>query len=217
MQTIEINPTTPPIGSVILLHGLGADGHDFVSLVPELQLPASLPLRFVFPHAKERPVTINHGYILRAWYDITSMNFENHVDEIGLFDSVRMLETLIEKEVTAGIPKEKIMLAGFSQGGVIALLTGLLHKERLAGIVNLSGYFPLAERILQNASSANAKTPIFMAHGTEDPLVPFILSQTAFGLLHKNHYPVSWHSYPMAHSVCMQEIHDLSEWIKTVY
>jgi phospholipase/carboxylesterase len=214
---IEVNPVEPPVGSVILLHGLGADGNDFVPFVDELKLPTNLPLRFVFPNAPTRPVTINNGYVMPAWYDIISMNIDQRADQTGLADSVSALNHLIENEVKLGIPADKIILAGFSQGAVVALTTALRHTDRLAGVLVLSGYLPNAQELATDASPANRSTPIFMAHGTQDPVIPFNVGQAAFDVLKKAKFAVSWHSYAMAHSVCEKEIQDIANWLKRIY
>ncbi|MDR3478109.1 MAG: alpha/beta fold hydrolase [Gammaproteobacteria bacterium] len=214
---IEVNPTTAPIGTVILLHGLGADGNDFVPFVKELHLPANLPLRFVFPNAPTRPVTINNGYVMPAWYDILSMNIDQRADQTGLIESVHALNHLIENEIKLGTPADKIILAGFSQGAVVALTTALRHAERLAGVLVLSGYLPNAQELATDASSANRTTPIFMAHGTQDPVIPFNVGQAAFEVLKKAEFAISWHSYAMAHSVCEKEAQDIATWLKRIY
>jgi len=214
---IEIQPSQPPIGSVIWLHGLGADGHDFANLLPELQLPDHLALRFIFPHAPIRPITINNGHSLRAWYDIVSYELDQRADKTGLFTSISQVNALIEKEEALGIPTEKILLAGFSQGAVVALTTGLQYPKRLAGILALSGYFPHAQEILAKASTANQSIPIFIAHGTEDPIVRFTLGQSMYALLQEHHYSVTWHSYRMPHSVCDKEVRDISNWLQQIF
>lgn len=213
LETIEVNPQTTPIASVIWLHGLGADGNDFLPIIDEMNLPHDLPVRFIFPNAPLMPVTINNGYVMRAWYDIVSLEIDNHADHSGISRSTEQLQHLINNEVARGVPTEKIILAGFSQGAVIALTTGLTYPKPLAGILALSGYLPFADKIFQNASINNKNTPIFLAHGTQDPVVPFFLGQSTQQLLAQHHYPVSWHSYPMPHSVCMEEISDIKNWL----
>jgi phospholipase/carboxylesterase len=217
LARIELNPSTAPIGCVILLHGLGADGNDFVSIVPELHLPKDIPLRFVFPSAPLMPITINNGYVMPAWYDIVSMSIEQRADEKGLNKSCEQLSQLIEHEIQQGIPAEKIILAGFSQGAVVALATGVRFTKPLAGILALSGYLPSAETILRQADDANRNTPIFMAHGLQDAVVPYKLGQMAFDALEKNGFAAGWHSYAMGHSVCASEIHDIGEWLKEIF
>jgi len=217
LDCIEINPPVKEVGTVIWLHGLGADGSDFVPIVPELNLPDELPLRFVFPHAPERPVTINNGYVMRAWYDIYSLTSNHRADEEGVMESIKFVETLIEHEIQRGIPAEKIVLAGFSQGAVVALATGLRYSKSLAGILALSGYLANAEKTLAEASAANFITPIFVAHGTEDTVVPYMLGLQLSDVLQRNKYKISWHSYPMGHSVCKEEIGDMAEWLQKVF
>jgi len=209
---IEINPKSPAKYSVIWLHGLGADGSDFVPIVPELRLPSSYPLRFIFPHAPVMPVTINQGYEMRAWFDIYDLSIAAKIDEAGIANSVATVAKFIQAEQDRGIKSENIILAGFSQGAVIALITVLTHQQKLGGAIALSGYLPLAEKMLQNASSANVNTPIFLGHGTQDPIVPYVLGTATYVALKQANYPVDWHSYPMQHAVCEQEIRDISEW-----
>jgi len=217
LESIEINPSHKEIGTVILLHGLGADGHDFVPMVKELRLPDALSLRFVFPHAPLRPVTINNGYVMRAWYDIYAMNIDQRADETGVAESTMLIEKLIAKEMERGIPANKIVLAGFSQGAVIALSAGLLYKKSLAGILALSGYLPHADKVMANAAAENFTVPIFVGHGTKDNVVPFALGQKITDVLQKNKYLVKMRSYDMAHSVCAEEIGDIAEWLREVY
>lgn len=214
LSMIEINPELPPIASIIWLHGLGADGNDFVPIVKELNLPKELPIRFVFPHAPLRPVTLNNGYVMRAWYDILSLQLDGKIDEAGIATAVTHVENLIHHEQQMGIATDKIILAGFSQGAVIALTAGLTYAKPLAGILALSGYFPHAEKTLTNKSIANEKIPIFLAHGTEDAVVPYFLGQHALGLLTREKYPVEWKSYRMGHTVCAEEIIDIKQWLK---
>lgn len=217
LTTIEINPDTKNIGTVIWLHGLGADGNDFVPVIPELGLTKTMSLRFVFPNAPMRAVTINNGYIMRAWYDIVSMNINSHADQAGIEQSVQQLQQLIENEINLGTPSEKIILAGFSQGALIALTTGLSYAKRLGGIMALSGYLPNPDDALQNASAANKNIPIFLGHGTDDTIVPFFLGEQLHRAMQKNGAQVSWHSYQMGHSVCMEEIKDIAEWLTRQY
>lgn len=214
---IEINPSVPAIGAVILLHGLGADGNDFVPMVKELRLPTDIPLRFIFPNAPLRPVTINNGYVMPAWYDIISMNIDQRADQNGLNESVNALNQLIDNEIKLGTPSEKILLAGFSQGAVIALTCGLRTPLPLAGILAMSGYLPHAEELAKNADNANRKTPIFIGHGTQDPIVPYNAGQMAFETLKNAGFAAQWHSYAMAHSVCEKEIQDIASWLKKIY
>lgn len=218
ISCIEINPKQSAIGSVIWLHGLGADGNDFVPIVPELNLGDNFPIRFIFPNAPLMPVSVNNGYVMPAWFDIYSMSIDQRIDVEGMQRSVKLLEQLIEKEIKLGTPADKIILAGFSQGAVIALTTGLQYAKKLAGIIALSGYLPFAEKLLSSkASKDNQTTPIFIGHGTDDPIVPIVLGETIGAILKKYNYPVSWHNYSMAHSVCMEEIQDIGNWIKKCF
>ncbi len=214
LDSIEINPPQKEIGSCIWLHGLGADGNDFVPIVQELHLPHEMPLRFVFPHAPMQPVTINNGYVMRAWFDIYSLSHFQKIDEEGIQKSVNHLESLIEREMNRGIPAEKIFLAGFSQGAAIALATGLRYSKSLAGFIILSGCLPNYEKIMAEAHPANFTTPIFIAHGTVDTVLPYGLGEQLRDVLEKNKYRVAWHSYQMAHSVCEEEIGDLADWLQ---
>jgi len=216
LDCIEMNPPTEPKLSIIWLHGLGADGSDFVPVADELQ-SADLPIRFVFPHAPTRPVTINQGYVMRAWFDIASFQFDQGIDEKGIQQSVKQVQDLIEHELSLGMPAEKIILAGFSQGAVIAILTGLTYPKRLAGIIALSGFVPMANQIMQKISPVNRQIPIFLGHGTEDPIVPFMLGQITHSGLQQAGLAVSWHAYQgMPHSVCEEEIRDIQRWIGSV-
>ncbi|MCC5859199.1 MAG: alpha/beta hydrolase fold domain-containing protein [Ectothiorhodospiraceae bacterium] len=202
--------------SVIWLHGLGADGHDFEPIVPELRLPAEHGVRFLFPHAPVRPVTLNAGMAMRAWYDIIALGGNAQQDAAGIRQSARQLEALIQREHERGVPAERIVLAGFSQGGAIALHTGLRHPERLAGIMGLSTYLPLGDTVEAERHSANAQTPIFLAHGSMDPVVPMAMGERSRDGLQAMGYPVEWHDYPMVHQVCMEEIEDISAWLQRV-
>lgn len=213
INSIELNPSLPAIGSIIWLHGLGADGHDFEPIAPELNLPTSLPLRFIFPHAPIRPVTINNGFAMRAWFDIYSMNINQRIDEEGITESVSLVRHLIEHEKNAGIPTKNIVLAGFSQGSVIALSTGLSYPEPLAGVIALSGFLPNAEQIIAGTREYNKSLPIFVAHGNQDLVVPCMLGQITADVLKRAGYPVTWKEYAMAHSVCGEEVHDIAGWL----
>ncbi len=217
LSAIEINPSSSPIGSIIWLHGLGADGSDFVPVVQELKLPATLPLRFVFPNAPTLPVTINNGYHMPAWYDIVSFSIDQQADEAGIALSSQKIRALIEHEKNRGLPAEKIILAGFSQGAVMALTTGLTYPERLGGMIALSGYLPRADEILQQATIANQSIPIFIGHGLEDSIVPYLLGKNAFQLLKKNNDAVEWHAYAMQHSVCAEEIVDIRAFLMRIF
>jgi len=216
LPTLCVETGANPSASVIWLHGLGADGHDFEPVVPELGLPDDLHVRFVFPHAPSIPVTINGGYIMPAWYDIRQTDLGIEQDEAGIRKSARAITMLIEHEIMRGIGPERIILAGFSQGGAMALYTGLRHAERLAGIMALSAYLLFPDRLQQEFMRAGAGTPIFMAHGVEDPIVPLRLGETAAHRLEKMDYPVSWHTFPMGHSVCAEEIQCIGRWIASV-
>jgi phospholipase/carboxylesterase len=205
-----------PAASLIVLHGLGADGHDFVPIAQELDLRAVGGARFVFPHAPMRPVTMNGGYVMRAWYDIAGTPQARVEDEAGLRASQELIESLIERERQRGVPASRIVLMGFSQGCALTLLTGLRHAERLAGLVGLSGYLPLASRTAAERSVANAGVPIFLAHGREDPMIAIDRALASRDALLALGYPVEWHDYAMAHSVCMDEINDLNRWLLRV-
>jgi phospholipase/carboxylesterase len=199
------------------MHGLGADGWDFVPIVRELPLPPELELRFIFPHAPERAVTINNGFVMRAWYDIRQSDIARLPDEAGIRESQAQVESLISRETQRGIAPERIVLAGFSQGGAIALQAGLRHRERLAGIVALSSYLPLEDSLDREASAANKRTPILMAHGTQDPIVPLPLAEASQRALKQRGYDVEWHTWPMPHSVCAEEIEALGVFLARVY
>ncbi|MDZ7839517.1 MAG: carboxylesterase [Gammaproteobacteria bacterium] len=211
LDFIQKDTGTNPRAAVIWLHGLGADGHDFEPIVPELGLTRAV--RFIFPHAPTQPVTINGGMVMRAWYDITAMDLSASIDARGIHGSSGHLRRLIRATVDSGIRPDRIVLAGFSQGGVIALHTGLIHTERLAGIVALSTYVALPEEIQQSASDANRTVPIFMAHGRFDPVIPCALGERSRDFLVKEGYPVQWYEYPMEHSVFPDEIRDLADWL----
>jgi phospholipase/carboxylesterase len=213
LPTVEHETAANPTHSVIWLHGLGADGHDFAPIVPELVDPAWPALRFVFPHAPVRPVTVNGGVPMRAWYDIYAFDAAARQDEAGIRASIGEVEALIAREHERGVPSERIFLAGFSQGGAIALAAGLCHAERLAGIVALSTYLPIASTLAAERSAANAATPIFQAHGSADPVVALPRGSASRDALQALGYAVDWHTYPMAHAVCAEEIDDLRRWL----
>ena len=213
LPAIEHETAANPTHSVIWLHGLGADGNDFAPLVPELVDPAWPALRFVFPHAPVRPVTINNGMSMRAWYDITGFDLESRQDEAGIRSSVAAVEALIEREHERGVPSERIFLAGFSQGGAIALSAGVRHSKKLAGIVALSTYLPISATVAAERHPANAATPIFWGHGTADPVVMLQRGIDSRNALQALGYVVDWHTYPMAHAVCAEEIGDLRHWL----
>jgi len=219
LETIELETGKNPTASVIWMHGLGADGNDFVPIVNELDLDGTPAIRFVFPHAPMRPVTINNGYVMRAWYDVSLDDLagqSRRADERGVRESQVQIIALIEREAKRGVAAENIVLAGFSQGGAIALQTGLRHPRKLAGVIALSTYLPLAESLPQEAAPANKATPIFMAHGTYDPVVPLMMGAGSMTLLTGMGYAVEWQQYPMPHSVCPQEIQDIGAWLRRV-
>lgn len=213
LDCIEIEPKTTARASVIWLHGLGADGNDFVPIVDELGLGADHGIRFVFPNAKPRPVTINNGMTMRAWYDIKGMAIADKQDAEGIRDSAAEIEQLIAREAERGVAPESIVIAGFSQGGAIALHTGVRHADRLAGIMGLSTYLPLADSLATEASDANRATPVLMAHGSQDPVVPVQLGQASRDQLLDAGYDVAWHEYPMQHQVCMPQIATIGRWL----
>jgi phospholipase/carboxylesterase len=214
LEAIEHETGPAPRAAIIVLHGLGADGNDFVPVAHELDLAAVGPVRFVFPHAPTRPVAINGGYVMRAWYDIFGLDsHEQREDEPGLRQSQALVEALIAGEKARGIAAERIVLAGFSQGCAMTLMTGLRHDERLAGLVGLSGYLPLAAKAAAEGHAANRKTPIFLAHGSSDPVIPIARARQSRDALLALGHPVEWHEYPMPHSVCAAEIADLNRWL----
>jgi phospholipase/carboxylesterase len=216
LETVETEPATKATGSIVWLHGLGADGHDFESLVPELRLPKDLPVRFVFPHADVRRVTINGGYPMRAWYDILALDRSMPQDAQGIRESAAQVRLLIAREKERGIREDRVVLAGFSQGGAIALYEGLRHPGRLAGIVALSTYLPLDDTLAAEAHPSSAALPIFMAHGTLDPTVPFSMGEASQRLLHARGHDVVWKTYPMGHSLCLEEIEDIRKFLLRV-
>ena len=216
LECIELQSSPEPAASLIVLHGLGADGHDFVPIAQELDLRAVGGARFVFPHAPMRPVTINGGYVMRAWYDILGTPGARIEDEAGLRQSQALVEGLIARERERGMPSKRIVLMGFSQGCAMTLLTGLRHAEPLAGLVGLSGYLPLAAQTAAERHPANAQTPIFLAHGEHDPMIALERATATRDALQALGYAVQWHSYPMAHEVCMEEIADLNAWLLQV-
>lgn len=216
LETIEIESAANPTAAVIWLHGLGASGDDFAAIVPELDLNGCAPIRFVFPHAPTMPVTINNGYVMPAWYDIFAADLVRREDAPGIQASARAIEALIADQVARGIPAEHIVLAGFSQGCAMSLHAGLRHSARLAGIMALSGYLPLATSLAAERSPANQHTPIFMAHGTADPVVVLARAEDSRQALTALGYKVLWHTYPMPHSVHPQEVADISQFLQTV-
>ncbi|MFM2037051.1 MAG: hypothetical protein RL459_2316 [Pseudomonadota bacterium] len=212
--TIESAPN--PTAAVIWLHGLGADGHDFAAIVPQLNLNGCRPIRFIFPHAPSMPVTINGGYVMPAWYDIMVADLVRREDAAGIRQSALAIEALIAQEVARGIAPEHIVLAGFSQGCAMALHTGLRHGQTLAGIMALSGYLPLADSLASERNAANQSTPIFMAHGTADPVVVIGRAEASRDVLATLGHAVQWHTYPMPHSVHPREVADISAFLQAV-
>jgi len=215
-EAVTLSPQGKTNAAVIWLHGLGADGHDFVPIVEELRLPPAVAAHFVFPHAQPRPVTINNGFVMRAWYDITGFGPDRIEDEQGIRESEDVVRKLIEKEVTSGVASDRIVIAGFSQGGAIALQAGLRHPQRLAGIMALSTYLPLSHSVEKEASPANRDVPILMCHGLRDAVVPAALGSASRDMLQAFGYRVQWESYPMEHQVCMEEIADIAKWLQQV-
>jgi phospholipase/carboxylesterase len=214
LDAIEIETGKNPSTSIIWLHGLGADGNDFAPIVPELRLPKAA-IRFVFPHAPVQPVTINGGMRMRAWYDITDGAIRRE-DERGVRASQALIESLIAREKERGTTPGRLVLAGFSQGGAIALQTGLRHSERIAGIMALSTYVPVGDKLATEASPANRDVPIFMAHGTSDPVIPLARAEESRALLQSLGYAVEWREYRMPHSVCPEELADIGAWLRKV-
>jgi phospholipase/carboxylesterase len=215
-EAVEVETGVNPTAAVIWLHGLGADGHDFEPIVPELVGPGERALRFVFPHAPIRPVTLNGGFAMRAWYDIVSLERRGPEDEPGIRASQATVEALIQRENARGIPAARIVLAGFSQGGALALFTGTRYREKLAGIMGLSCYLLLGGRLAAERSAANQSTPVLLAHGLQDPIVAPLLGEHARASLEAAGYPVEWHAYEMPHGVCPAEIADIAAWLRRV-
>lgn len=216
LDHIEIETRPDPTVSVIWLHGLGADGNDFVPIVRELDLSALPGIRFIFPHAPTMPVTINNGYVMRAWYDILGTELVRREDEAGLRDSQKLVEAFIASEKARGIPASRIVLAGFSQGCAMTLQAGLRHPEKLAGMLCLSGYVPLSATVQRERSSASLATPVFMCHGRADGVIPIARAEASRDLLLSMGYEVEWHEYMMQHSVCMEEVRDIGNWLRKV-
>jgi phospholipase/carboxylesterase len=216
-SAIEVETGPEPQAAIIWLHGLGADGHDFEPVVRELNLEALPPLRFVFPHAPMRPITVNGGMTMRGWYDVTSIDFgERQEDEAGIRDSANRLAAMMARENERGIDDARIVLAGFSQGGAIALHAGLRHPRRIAGILALSTYLPLRSTVPAEAHPNNRSTPIFMAHGWSDAVIPVDLAQLSARSLTEAGYSLDWHAYAMDHSVCLEELNAISRWLAGV-
>ena len=216
LTTVEIEPTSPVRASVIWMHGLGADANDFRPIVPEMRLPAELGIRFVFPNAPIRPVTINGGMRMRAWYDVLTMDLPHREDPDGVYDSERAITALIEREKQRGVPAERMVLAGFSQGGAMALHIGLRYPNQLAGILALSCYIPLADRLSTERHLANQHTPLLVAHGDYDAVIPMRYGQLSIEKLENLGYQPEWRDYSMGHEVCWQEIRDIADWLARV-
>ncbi len=214
LETIIIETSQPIKHSVIWLHGLGADGHDFAPIVPELDSPNS---RFIFPHAPNKAITMNKGYEMRAWFDLFGLSLQHHQDEAGMRDMQKSIEAIIANEVAQGVSEKNIVLAGFSQGGAMALFTALRYPTRLAGVLALSTYVSLKEKLLDEATAANKNMPILMAHGRFDSIITLDTCLVSRRLLESLDYPLEWHEYPMAHSVCAEEIDDISRFLNKVF
>lgn len=214
LETITRETGPSPSCAVIWLHGLGADGHDFEPIVPELEWDQAPAVRYIFPHAPVQPVTINGGMQMRAWYDILGMDLESRVDEGGIRASAENVQALLDQQIADGIPSDRIVLAGFSQGGAVALMLGLTYPQPLAGIMALSTYLPLHEALDSERNPANASTPIFWGHGTSDPVVAYGMGELSTRKLRSWGYSVGWHEYPVGHGVHPQEINDLKHWLK---
>lgn len=216
LECITLEPAAPANACVIWMHGLGADGNDFVPMVPELGLPRGHAVRFIFPNAPTMAVTINGGYVMRAWYDIVSAELDKRADENGVRTSALAIDALIADQRAKGIASNRIVLAGFSQGGVIALQAGLRYPEKLGGIMALSTYLACAETLATEASSSNRNLPIFMVHGTMDQVIPIALAKRSKSRLETHGYKIDWHEYGMPHSVCAEEIDDIAAFVKRV-
>ncbi|BAJ02570.1 alpha/beta hydrolase [Shewanella violacea] len=213
LERITIEPNTSATACVIWLHGLGDSGAGFAPVVPELGLPDDHSIRFIFPHAPEQAVTINQGYVMRAWYDIKSMDLHNRADMPGVLESEQAVIALIQEQVDCGIPADKIVLAGFSQGGVMSLFTGLRYPQTLAGIMALSCYLPTADKLPSQLSEANTLTSILQHHGEQDDVVPLFTGKMANDLLNQAGYPTEWKTYAMGHSVLPQQLQDIAKWL----
>ena len=213
-QSVVLEPASTADAAVIWLHGLGADGYDFVPIVDELRLPPTMAVRFIFPHARPRPVTINNGFVMRAWYDITSLGPDRKEDAEGIRESAGVVNNYIEQQNARGVAPERIVIAGFSQGGAIALQASLRYPQRLGGVMALSTYLPLNDTVAAEAAPANKDVPILMCHGLRDPMVPATLGKASRDLLTGLGYQVEWQSYPMEHQVCMEEVLDVSKWLQ---
>lgn len=214
LEALELQTGDAPGWSVVWLHGLGADGHDFEPIVPQLVRAGWPAIRFVFPHAPVRAVTINNGARMRAWYDIKDFDLANRADEAGVDESIGQVEALVAREVARGVPRARILLAGFSQGGAVTLAAGLRSVEPFAGLVALSTYLPSAHKAEATLAQGASTQPVFMAHGSQDPVVPFAAGEHSAALLRKLGFTVDWHRYPMSHAVCAEEIRDLGDWME---
>lgn len=213
LEYLVVEPTCPADACVIWLHGLGADGYDFVDIVPSLNLPKDNAIRFIFPHAPSRPVTLNGDLVMPAWFDIFALDLNAKIDEIGIAEAQKLVQEIIDKQVKSGISSARIFLIGFSQGGALALYTALSSKIVLGGVAGLSTYLPLQAVMMQKGSFAPAKLPIFLGHGLLDPIVPYWMGQQSLTCLQEKGYSPLWHSYPIAHTVSLPECHDLGRWI----
>jgi len=213
-ESVVLEPASTADAAVIWLHGLGADGYDFVPIVDELRLPPTMSVRFIFPHARPRPVTINNGFVMRAWYDITGLGPDRKEDDAGIRESAGVVNGYIEQQNARGVATERIVIAGFSQGGAIALQASLRYPERLGGVMALSTYLPLRESVAAEASRANKDLPILMCHGLRDPMIAAAIGKASRDQLVSLGYTVEWQSYPMEHQVCMEEVHDISRWLQ---
>lgn len=217
LPCVEINPAEEAKACIIWMHGLGDSGHGFAPIVPELKLPDELAIRFLFPHAPERPVTINGGMRMRAWYDIKSLDFNSRADLEGVLESAAQVERLIESQINKDIPAERIILAGFSQGGVIALHLATRYQKKLAGVMALSTYMCEPQNLAAEAVDTNRDTPIMMAHGEQDEVVPMFLGNAAYKVLKENGFNATWTTYTMQHNVCLKELNDISEFIQQTF
>lgn len=216
LEHLSVDTGNNPSACIVWLHGLGADGHDFEPLVPQLSAKLPCATRFIFPHAPVRPVTVNNGMRMRAWYDIASLDIAGRQDEAGIRESASNVERLLAAQEQEGFEPGRTVLAGFSQGGAVALHAGLRHRDRLAGLLALSCYLPLHDTLTAEAAGANRGTPIFMAHGSQDPVVPQVLGEQSRDYLRAHQYSVTWHSYPMPHGVCQEEVGDIGEWLEAI-